>query len=217
LSIELNPTIWGSLENIRATLNKFVDINALEVARIDHAVDIEIPVGILRKCLRVKYKRGWKMYKEMIEGMGKEDNGFYLGKIPEIYNIYNKKADLRRKGLETPVAENLSRIELRQTKKKVAINYLRDFETLIDYDPFKNIEFIEFSDPYPLMKSEEISLMLEESCMAQVYSKLNSNNNFKRNFKNRIKSNDLAKDLTSIYKENLGHFLTLLRSDYGKA
>jgi hypothetical protein len=210
--IQLNPKNWESLGHLNKTLSKFIDINSLSIKRIDHLVDIDIPMDDLFKCLRIKFKQKWTFLHEET-GKFSKSTGFYYGKEPELLCIYDKGFETENKrGLKRNKEEPLgvsTRIELRHSNAKVPFKRFTDLERYLTFEPFKNIVFLKLLNKDSLLgpKHDALKLLLARDGLTRVYYQLNEQQNFKRNYSKYFEEVDFKTILLEKYWDNLGHFI----------
>jgi len=198
--IQVNPSRFGSFEEMSQILSKVDNLEHLEVARIDHCVDVEIPIETIfqgaswtRKRLREKYSQG-------------SMTGFYFGKHPEVLCVYDKARKEKLDGV-------LTRLELRQYQKKVPVkDYLR-LPELVHHEPFKIIKFQRVKDmDQGLLRGTgefKISLLkrwLQLYGFQGAFKKLNPNSNFNRDFGHFIETDPAQPRLDEIYQNNLRQY-----------
>lgn len=205
--IQLNPSNWESYERLKIDLESFVDTDLLTIARIDSAVDLNIPVSDLFQSVRIKYKQDLTKHSEHYKKGFL--TGFYMGNQPEIFCIYDKGYQLNKKKFKRdnsfPTGE-LSRIEVRQTKHKVPVKEFKNLEDIINTNPFKNLQCLEVSEDNH-NRGILIDILYQKG-MANIYTQLNKHNNFKRDYKKWFIERDLNEEIFKKHKESLGHYFS---------
>lgn len=195
--LELNPSKFHGFSEVTKTLTAFANnIGQYRITRIDHAVDVEVPVGIVHEALLFSRKKSREVYRE-----GHALTGFYLGKYPEILAVYEKSA------ANSLYPKGLTRIELRQSREKVPVECYDDLPSLGTYKPFIRIEF---TSPIPLertLRTQSKVNILQEAIAtfgAQgAYKVFNRHSNFRRDFKGCLTRPTNIPDLDKIYRENI--------------
>ncbi len=207
--IQTNPGSWQSSIEMNLHLSNLVDTSHLKITRLDHAVDIPMSLKLVHSCVRIKGKQSNQKYFDKSSESYKRDTltGFYLGALPEIYCIYDKGYELNKMKLkrnqESPLGD-LTRIELRQTNKKIKYNNFLDLSSYVDDNPFSNLEFYMISQES--IKHSELEELVTKSGFTHAYFKLNKNNNFKRDHLKQFNPINMQKTLNEIYQVNLRHF-----------
>lgn len=208
--IIMNPSRWGSLESMATALAPLCDLTQLEITRIDHAVDLPVPIGQVHAGIRVKYKQDYDWYRERGSKKRGQLTGFYFGNKPELYSIYDKGFQLRGKSLKRDKSQPegvVTRIELRQWGKKVRHKSLGELFNYLEEEPFKHVEYWKPRSDLALETRHQIeSILTSEGCF-NAYFKLNRNKNFKRDAHKALELVDLAGVLTKVYREKLRQFL----------
>jgi hypothetical protein len=211
--ITANPARWASFDDFMASLSIFCDPRLLEITRIDHAVDIEMPIEHIYQGMRIKHKKQNSIYKENCSIRGPFLTGFYLGVKPEFYCIYDKAYQLtvRQKLIKNKELERgiLSRIELRQFKRKVKYKQLNELINYLSDPPFTNIEFFEAKDNS--RKSEALKILMNEDGLQRAVAQLNRHHNFRRNNKKYLTEIDFESTIRILYEENLRRFFKVVQ------
>jgi hypothetical protein len=88
--IQLNPSRWASLDSLTDSLSTFCEPGNLEIVRLDHAVDVDLPLDIINAGIRIKHKQYSSMYIKDEAYCG-QITGLYLGKEPEQYCCYDSR------------------------------------------------------------------------------------------------------------------------------
>lgn len=220
--IIINPSKFESSEELTLLLKKICNINILEIIRIDHAVDIPIPIAKILFGIRVKYKRAQRTisdknsddeyYKKNCSSDGHFITGSYYGQSPELYSIYDKGYKLAcdaRKYTRNKLFERklTTRIELRQFKHKIKYKNFLDIKNYADDPPFHGIEFYKINEDIGQSpKREALELLMNLDGLSRTRATLNEQNNFDRNFKKYLSGTDFSMTLNNLYSEELRQF-----------
>ena len=198
LRLEFNPTRSDYKEVLECT-SLFGDPEMGEVVRLDHTVDIPLPVEQFYNSLllsRKKIRRDWT---------SGDLEGFAFGKYPEQLVVYDKAK-------EQKLNQVLTRVELRQFQHKCHIKKLLDLPKHIEHQPFKKLEFISIESTKINSTSEVKGILfkglVEQYGMQGAFKILNKHGNFKRDFKNEIQTaNNNSHNLDEIYQVGIKSFL----------
>jgi hypothetical protein len=205
--IQLNPTNWENFSLLKYYLSNLCDVNELEVSRIDSAVDLNTSLDEVHAQVRVKYKQDKRGYFESLKS-GKL-TGFYLGQKPEVFCIYDKAFQLERYKLKRLKHESLgikTRVEVRQEKNKLPVKSFGELNLLLQYNPFRNLEFKKLEINEESKKAKHLSQYISSRGYSECYQAHNNSNNFKRDFGQYFKDVPQDKELKDIYWENLSQF-----------
>ncbi len=209
-----NPSKWESYNHFFRLLSKLCNTNHLEIIRIDHAVDVLIPIDQIYSGIRIKYKKGQTTFKENCSHVGKFLTGFIFGQKPELYCIYDKGYQLNVKKLKRDKANErgkISRIELRQFGIKIKYKHLSELLNYVDNPPFIGIEFYQISDgTNNSLKAQALAILMNHDGLSRARVRLNEQNNFDRNCKKYLKSTDLQKKLNQQYQAELRQFFEFI-------
>ncbi len=211
--IIVNPKNWVNFDALKTSLANFSDLDQFEITRLDHAVDLKCNIDYIYRRLRIKFKQKSTMYDDgnYVDYNRGVITGFYIGKLPELYNIYDKIAELKKKKRYNQINLEdgpLTRIELRQTKDKIKHKSLKTIFNYLEEPPFKEIEFYEPNEnaKYPA-RAERINNFIEKEGLHNAYFNLNDKNNFKRDYLKYLTPSNFQETLNHSYIENLRHFL----------
>jgi hypothetical protein len=204
--IELNPSKLGmGFNQLCDFFGSFMDLDKTKIRRIDHAVDMQMSVEDAFTTIRFKGKQQSKKYDNFRSG---NMEGFYLGGSFESLVVYDKCFERRGKRLvkiskpDQPYGM-LTRFELRQSKTcKRMVCSLKEISGLLNFKPFENIEAIDKDGAIELFGEEVRHLGFH-----RLYSKRNSQNNFKRDYSEKIPKSNLINRLNEVYGENLSQFI----------
>lgn len=204
IRFELNPSHFNNLGSLERLLSLVChDPNSLRLKRLDHCVDVPIPIEKIHKCLALTSKRKREVYK------GATITGAYFGSYPEVYIIYNK-------ALQAKLPPPLTRIERRQFAKKIPIEYFGELEKLEAYTPFAPLKFLNPYNPKNKPKNEAKFLMLENAIeqlgLQATIKYFNQYSNFMRDFNVVLEPDKSIPDLDAIYQNQISKFF---RSDNG--
>ena len=131
-------------EAILTTVRNVFDTEPLDLdlVRVDFAVDVEIPLQWFAENLTVARKRrkeGWGCGTPLSRWEG---NTLYFGKVPSVFRIYDKKAELQRQHVEIS-NDVLTRVEHQahgKTLTRMGLYTLGDLLQLDpELDPFKSV------------------------------------------------------------------------------
>jgi hypothetical protein len=220
--IIINPSKFESFKELTLLLKKICDLRILEITRIDHAIDLSIPIDQIIYGIRVKYKRAQKIFKDFnpYDEYFKENyshdgsfvTGSYYGQSPELYCIYDKgyklacdaKKYTRNKLFERRIT---TRIELRQFKHKIKYKNFMDLINYVDDPPFDGIEFYKINEDIGYSsKRKALELLMNLDGLSRTRAALNEQNNFDRNFKKYLSGTDFSTTLNNLYREELHQF-----------
>lgn len=206
--IIVNPSNWSGFKSLSNRLGELTDLNSLRIARIDHKIDIPRPISDIHSGLRIKSKQDCNRYTEHEEFKKGRLTGFYIGREPEVYCIYDKVYQLlgkRTKLISGQIEGQTTRIELRQSKKKVEEPLFINLSYYIDNPPFGNLEFYESN----FDKSKEIELATEIQCLGfnLTFQNRNKHSNFKRDYSKFFIQTNFRELANKLYIENLSKFM----------
>jgi hypothetical protein len=208
--IIINPTKWETMKDMELVLAQLCDLKELEIIRIDHAVDLPLPLEDIYAGLRIKFKQDSQLYKEMEAYKRGVLTGFYLGNKPEIYCVYDKGYQLDGSKLKRISDINIgqkTRIELRQFNKKIQFPRLIDIQNYVSHPPFNNVEY------YKVISETHDSLGLDSLLfskgMGQAYFQLNQHGNFKRNTSELLRKIPLSQIMNAIYSQRISQFFEI--------
>jgi hypothetical protein len=197
--IEVNPPRFGSASEMMHVLSCIDSPATLFVNRIDHAVDVSLPVERVlqeiwfsRKTAREQYKRG-------------KPTGCYLGKRPEQLCVYDRAKRARQLG-------PITRIEMRQWRERAAIRRLSELPSLIDAPVFERVLFFEINssvdaEAQASPKFLRLKSHIDAGGFTHAYQSLNQQKNFWRDHKELIRPSTLIPDLNNMYRDELLLFL----------
>lgn len=208
----VNPNKWDSFGELCEVISRVADLDKLFISRIDHNIDLNMPIDYIYSGLRVKYKQDVLKYYESEQYKRGRLTGFYIGKEPEIYCIYDKAYQLKgkklfkRKGHDETKFQ--TRIEIRQTKNKIKFNKFLDLDSYLKNPPFCNIEFYEVNHSKIKNKDKQFIEELNQKGMNLTSQIRNKNGNFKRDYCKYLTQVNLADIAGELYREELGQFLS---------
>lgn len=207
-----NPTRWENFKEFQNSLSQLCDISKLELTRIDHATDLNMPISEVHKGIRISSKQAETKYFETCAYKQGDLTGFYIGKEPENYCIYDKGYHLAKnkkyqRNVVFPVGE-MTRIELRQLRGKIKYRLISDLANYMADPPFSKVQFFRFKHlDYTLPeKARELEWNMKIGGFNLAFAKLNKQQNFMRDFKSYLEEVPLAEHLNEIYRENLKLF-----------
>jgi hypothetical protein len=206
--IILNPSNWSGFKSLSNRLEELLPLESLRIARIDHKLDINRPINEIYAGLRIRSKQDCNKYSEHEEFKKGRLTGFYIGKEPETYCIYDKAYQLEGKKTKLIPGQTtgvMTRIELRQTKKKVLEPNFLNLSFYIDNPPFNNLEFYEAN----FERNSNIELATEIQCQGfnLTYQKKNEHGNFRRDYSKYFKEINFNQEANKIYAEQLLTFM----------
>lgn len=202
LRIEVNPSRFKSYQELLSLVENFDQAENLKIKRLDHAVDIPVPLEEVHKSILVTRKSSREKY-----ARGDALTGFYIGTKPEVLNIYSLGLKLKDPGLK-----DVTRVELRQFEKKVPVETFFDLPALLTLNQFKSLQFWRLKHPsqVPIDKRDKYKSLFNEINQygAQgAFKRLNRNWNFKRDFgRHFLEPNPAIPDLSQSYQEQLKQF-----------
>lgn len=208
--IQLNPNNWENFSHLKESLIAIAPLESMVITRIDHAVDLELPIEEVFQSFKVKYKQNGKTHHEKCHKRGVL-TGFYIGSGHEIFCVYDKAYQLNKKKL-TPLKGQISgvktRIEIRHVKKKIAHTDLLTLPSYLHFPPFKNVEYLELNESNANQpKQDALRTLIGTNGLQETFLILNKQNNFKRNYSSYFNNINFKDRLNTIYWENLSHFL----------
>lgn len=214
-SYELNLQQWGCFSRFISDLKRFSDPEFLKIKRIDHAVDISMPVFKVHQGLRVRSKGEHDQYDEpSIRKRCKRAllTGFYIGEKPEKFCIYDKGYELlktverlkRNPGTDLGVC---TRIELRQFGKSVPFSRLLDLPNYVEANLFNSIEFYEFPEEMKTQRGEEFKTAAIHKGFHVAFCEFNEGNNLKRTIIKQLTEVPLSDQLHEFHREKLRSFI----------
>lgn len=199
--IELNPSRFSCFGELRELVSHiFCDENELRISRLDHAVDVELPVERIHQSLVYPRKKSREVYKD-----GRKLTGCYIGAYPEKLSIYDK-------ALESGLDGVLTRIELRQHNAKVMVKSFQKLPELVSAMPFESLKFfVPKTDPgeenqEQLEKLSSLQELFRSKGAQGAYKILNKHSNFKRNFKDCFEADPGIPNLNQLYNQNMLRF-----------
>jgi len=218
VKISLNPNNYLNLSELLSTISFLGHEKNFIITRIDHAVDIPIPLKDVLKVTNVKYKRNGKDYFETdnSDGFDYSKKGDYLGAYPEVLVIYDKayeslKKDRYKRRRGEPIGIN-SRLELRQSKNKPIVPTILELASLAHLDPFSRVISQELI-PRPRKnkaarrKWDKLNEYIKHHGLYRASRILNKNRNFKRDFGQLLIPSKLKEEITSRYHRDLRQFI----------
>lgn len=214
-SLEVNLQNWSSLVDFLSDIERFSQPETLSIKRIDHAVDIPMPLAKIHQGLRVKSKGEHDQFDDpAVRKRSKRSllTGFYIGEKPEKFCIYDKGYELLKReeklkrcpGTELGVC---TRVELRQFSKGIPHKKLLELGKYLKTDLFGAIEFYEFPEEMKTVRGEEFRAAALHKGFHIAFSEFNEGNNLKRTIIKQLESIPLADQLHEVHRENLRSFL----------
>lgn len=207
LAIELNPSSFKTYKEMIALLNQIAPIESYTIKRIDHCVDLKIPIETLYSQIMVKKKskRSDFIAKDKL-------TGFTIGKIPEVICVYNKDLEIIKRKRVTLVKNGITRVEVRHYKNKIAVKNLSELYKYINHNPFKSICFLSLKQASELNaklieKSEILRKLCTDHGLQSAYKHLNQKSNFNRSFSKYFNESETSRLLHSTYKSNIKNFM----------
>lgn len=193
--LELNPSRFRNFEEMASVIAAVVPIESARVVRIDHAVDVKVPLR------RIFETAKWPRKSSREVWAGSNLTGLYFGKRPERLVCYDKAREL---GMPNEV---LSRIELQQHNEKVPLHDLENLSGLTNYSPFKHLKFSQAEwenwDPTKLSRGGS---QLSRLGMQGFYKEHNRHSNFRRDYSHLFGPCEDIPDLDKIYQSNLSSY-----------
>ena len=200
LKLVLNPSKLKRHGAVEELVSLAIDDPAsARISRIDHTVDIAVPVGRLFECIRIKRKKLSKDYKNGTL------TGFQLGGSPEVLVVYDKAREQRNLG-------TLSRIELRQYHQKVPVTTFGELKLLMQFEPFSSLSIADpvepqlFSSRHDQVKAAYAQESIKKAGGQGFYKQQNTFWNFKRDWGRFFTSPADIPDLNRIYKMQLEEY-----------
>jgi hypothetical protein len=200
--IELNPSRFKGYADLTALLSEIEEPSNLRVSRIDHCVDVPVPIKAIASSLICSRKKRRRDYAN-----GIDLSTFYLGAYPEMICVYDKARQAKLEGV-------LTRVEVRQHAEKVPFSNYEALPQLLDYNPFKSFQFskVKALDEIPAKKQDKAkflqSVFNEETAQA-AFKKLNKCSNFKRDFADLLETSTQIPDLLGLYRQQIQKFFSL--------
>jgi hypothetical protein len=188
--LELNPSHFPGLTDMKNVLSAITDISSLRFTRIDFCSDLEVDFGSTWKYMDVSHKVVRDRYR------GDKATGLTFGCNSHIIKLYDKSAQSKLK-------HPLTRIEVMEKHKSISISGFNEIENLLTYDPFSSIRFMKLKEPglcgspktYDLIRS-----ILETEGLAVGRKILGKQNNFSKTYERYLE----PLPLTALMKEK--HF-----------
>lgn len=205
--IYLNPAHFETFTELNNTLIKICDLDSLQITRIDHKADLDLPIESLVPRLIVKGKRHRSEY-----GDGGKLTGFDFGKNEEVIIVYDKAFERIRakkyKLLRGQLKGICTRIEVRHCKTKVKYKRYLDLNLFLNEDPFKSIQLYDLKSNMDTTRFGQLqeALSLGHSLHA-IYRQNNENRNFFRTHGKYLHSSKLQEEVRNQYKQDLARFL----------
>ena len=205
--IELNPSHFKSWDQAFDAVSFMVDPDSAVIKRIDHAVDMHIPLQVVHESVRVKFKQDfvpyWETHKREVM------TGMYFGNKPEAHCYYDKGFSILgpRKAKRVP-GNNVgvtTRFEVRQFKQKIQYPRLLDIQRYSGLNPFENIQFFEIDQSAIGKRADALKQLLPKQGLRGLYNELNRDHNAMRVLKD-LKQRDLAAELYEGYRDNLRQY-----------
>ena len=199
--VELNPSHYSGFSEMKEVLSIFGDTFSMKITRIDLAVDIPFTIESVFRKLLISRKRIRQEFSE-----GRMLSGVYIGKIPELYCIYDKARQL---DIEGP----LTRVELRQMKHKVCVKRVSELPDLLTATPFERIKLIEAKKNEDLKTNQMVKAsILRESISTfgatGAFKLLNSHHTFIRDFGAVIQGSKDLPNFDEIFQSNMKDFFS---------
>lgn len=204
LKIELNPSRFSSYKQLIRFIEVFDDPFKLKISRLDCCVDINHSLSDVYNCLIWTRKKAMeKNHEDYPDGYSL--SGYYLGRSPELLNIYDKARESKQEGI-------LTRIELRQANKKVPISNLQNLTELLNIRPFKNIEFRSVDPSFKRTECNQKKVVILNDLLNKygaqgAFKRLNRHSNFKRDYENLFVQDTRFPDLDYQFHNNIKSFI----------
>ena len=206
IAIEVNPSHFKSYNDLTVLLEKIAPIESYQIKRIDHCVDLNIPIEQIYSQLMVKRKskRSDFMAKDKL-------TGFTIGKIPEVICGYNKDIEsIKRK--RVIVKSGVTRVEVRHYKNKIDVCKVNELYKYAELNPFKSLCFLTPKDTNDLQtRFRDKSVILRELCsnhgLQSAYKSLNNKSNFNRSFSRYFENSEINNLLLTNYQNNIKNFM----------
>jgi hypothetical protein len=201
LRLDLNPSHFESFREMDDLVRRFNEPNAFTIVRIDHCVDLQQPLDVIRSSVLVSRKAFKSDF-----ARGHTLTGFTYGKYPELLKAYDKAK-------EAQLPPPLTRIELQQNRGKVIHKPYTELAKYQDAQPFKNVLLFKVAalDPVPLRKADQqkreiLTELVREQGLQGAMKLLNIHNNFRRDFGRFIQSHEELPNLDQMYQQNVRKF-----------
>tara|TARA_R110002049_G_scaffold102861_3_gene248881 strand:+ start:113 stop:949 length:837 start_codon:yes stop_codon:yes gene_type:complete len=210
-SLWINPSRFTSHAEVRSIVIPLMGSDCF-LNRIDFCSDLSVDHSEILARVRVKNKRKRTDYDS-----GARATGQYYGKRSHIIVIYDKAYQLQKLGArETFVRSKikpttLTRIEVRLNKYKSMETNFNKLETYQDYDPFKQVEIVDFdiSENFKekeRFKAEYLRELSSKIGFHQAYKTLNSDNNFSKTWSRFVSSSTLNNQLRETHFKSLSKY-----------
>lgn len=184
--VEMNPSRFESFEELSWVLDR-LELKEREISRLDHSVDVKLPVERLHTSLIFSRKKSCRYYEE-----GHTLTGWYQGKYPERLLVYDKARQAK-------VTGPLTRIELQQHREKLPVRSFEDLPNLTSYRPFSRLRFVEVSKEDRTTSGVYLQRILMAHGAQVGFKKLNRHSNFNRNFSKTLTRPEEIPDLDELY------------------
>lgn len=214
-----NPKHFPSVVEYANFLIQLFGLNQYEcitLYRQDFYVDLDISFSEVKKMLRIKHKQ----INRHNSNKGCELNYLLFGGGDCVIAIYNKTAELQKKGIE--IDKDVTRIEIRLTGKAMPVSLLRDISSLaslgrggrllnpfsrVSLEPVTLTDIDTVKDRKSLIKLVKLHTLMEAEGFDYAHRFLNQNDNFKRDYRGLISYSDSPVDLNKLFHDNLSDFM----------
>ena len=210
-TFETNPNHFSTFLELVSLFNQFIDLNSLELSRIDHAVDIPYPLDYIQARIRVKNKIKRSDYDS------DKLTGFEIGRGNEIIVVYDKAYEIISKKkyrlIDKTSLGNLTRIEVRHKGPKIQHNKFLDLPKYLESNPFNKISLYEFSNSPEMSelekrKAEYVKGNCETWGLQHTFKSLNASNNFSKTYSKYISPSEINKIILEDYRSKLSNFFS---------
>lgn len=217
--VSTNPNRFSSAESYYRFLVDVFGLNEVEylkLKRLDLNVDVEEDFESIWRKLRVKFKQKGRLQTTK----SGETTGLYFGGKNFIICIYDKTAQMKRKGKN--LGKPVTRIEIRLSGKALPFEYIYNLPKLIQPTIYGNRlpRFFDtvYIQPFKLADKKlitnltsrdrlvELSTRIDAVGLDAAIKKLNKNGNFARDYRGLIVYEDYPHDLNTILLSRLHKF-----------
>lgn len=210
-SLWINPSRFNFHSEVKRIVLPIMGNNCF-LNRIDFCSDLPVANSEIQARVRIKSKQKRTDYES-----GQRATGQYYGKRSHIIVIYDKSYQLQKLDCREAFvkAESrlapLTRIEVRLNKYKGMETDFNKLESYQSYDPFKQVEIVDFDMSDNLrekerFKAEYLRDLSSKIGFHQAYKTLNTGNNFSKTWVNCISSSKLNNQLRESHFESLSRY-----------
>jgi len=204
IQIRLNPKDFSHYRDLLGFLKMLSVPENATIARMDHAVTLDVPCPKIFQSLIIKRKQRFNDSKSNTSRKtGHGVTGFMVGVGREVYNVYDYS-------LKHKIGTNLTRIELQQKHRCLPFRGLNELERLLTIPVFQQAYLIQPDFDAVLDATEKKREILDsinhEFLLVgahYTHSKYNRQQKFQRDYGRFFMKNPKFPDLDQYYKTHL--------------